>query len=85
MARQGSLPWLIIAGVLSIGLAVLLVSAFFNPYFDAISGLEGWRGSDLAYANAGMRMVGDVAKNILLVLVFAIGFGFLIEARRRRV
>lgn len=81
MAR-GSQPWLIIAAILSVGVAILLVSAFFDPYWSAISGLEGWRGSDLAYANAGMRMVGDVADNILLIIVVAIGVGFVIESRR---
>lgn len=80
MAR-GSLPWVIIAAALSIGVAVFLEAALIHPFFSHFFDLNGWRGSDLAYANAGMRMVGAFAKNLLLVIVFGISFGVLLEAR----
>jgi len=82
MARRGSLPWLIIAAVLSIILGIFLVSALLTPYTDALMALPQWRNSTLDHANAGQRMVGDFVNHFLLVLFFGIAVGFLIDARR---
>jgi len=82
MSRRGSLPWLFLAGILSLVVAVFLDTALFSPFADAMMGLDGWRGSDLQYANEGQRMIGDFVDNLLAIVAFAITIGVIIEARR---
>ena len=82
MAKSGSVPWLVLAAIVCIGIAVFLVSALFMPFANEIMGLPGWRGSDLGYANDGMRMIGDFVTYLLAIIVFGIGFGFMLDARR---
>ena len=82
MVRRGSMPWLLLAALLSILLAVWLQSAIISPFTSELFALEGWRGSSLSYANSGMRMVEQFVSTLLLAMVLAIAFGVVIDARR---
>lgn len=80
---RGSLPWLLLAGTLAIGLAIFLVSTLVNPVFAEFTALPGWRGSSLSYANEGMRMVGDFVNYLIVVVFLGVAIGVLVDARRR--
>lgn len=76
------MPWLLLTALLSILLAVYLQSAIIDPFMSELFALEGWRGSSLSYANAGMRMLEQFVSTLLLAIVLAIAFGVVIDARR---
>jgi len=76
------MPWLLLAAMLSILLAVYLESALISPFTEELYAVDGWRGSSLSYANEGMRMVEQFTSVLLLAMIFAIAFGVVIDARR---
>ena len=82
MVRRGSMPWLLLAALLAILLAVYLESALISPFTEELYALSGWRGSGLGYANEGMRMIEQFTSVLLLGMILAIAFGVVIDARR---
>jgi hypothetical protein len=81
MAR-GSLPWLILAAVLSTLFAILLESAFLAPTVDALTGTDVWATEYNQHTYEGKRMVGELAAHALTVISLGIWTGVLIDARR---
>ena len=82
MAQTGSLPWLLLAGLVAIMVAIFVDDVLLNPLFTEFTALAGWRGSDLEAANDSMRMVGDWVRNLLVIIIFSVSFGVVLEARR---
>lgn len=81
MAR-GSLPWLILAAVLSTMFAFFLESALWAPLLHEILGTSAWQNSTNTYAADGKMMIADFAKNLLTVITLGIWIGVIIDARR---
>lgn len=82
MARQGSLPWLLIAAVLSTLFAIWIEASFIHPFAEAWMGTTTWQTNNLEYAYRGRQMLADFVRSLLIIFVLGIWFGVLIDARR---
>jgi hypothetical protein len=82
MPRRGSLPWLLLAAVLSTLFAIWIEASFIHPVEQAITGTTLWQTNQLDYAYQGRVMVANFVRFLLVVWVLGIWAGVLIDARR---
>lgn len=82
MGRSGSLPYVILAAVICILFAIYIDSALFSPTAEAYFATDVWQTNHQGFAYQGKQMVAGLARDILIVIVFAISMGIIIEARR---
>jgi len=81
MAR-GSLPWLLLAGVILTGFAVYIEATLVNPFATAWMGTSAWQNPTNSYAAQGMGMIGSYVRNILVIFILGIWIGIFLLARR---
>lgn len=82
MPQRGSLPWLILVGIILTGFAIFLESVLLNPWASAFMATDAWQNSSNQYAAQGKGMVGAFVKNVLAILVIGYWIGIFILARR---
>lgn len=82
MGRSGSLPYVILAAVICTLFAIYLDSAFMSPTTEAYFATSVWQTNHQSFAYQGKQMVAGLARDVLIVITFAIWVGVLIEARR---
>ena len=82
MARSGSLPWLLLAAVISTLFAIYLETTMVQPFVDGIVSTQSWQSNPNQHIADGKGMTLVWVRHLTLIFVVTIWIGVLIDARR---
>jgi len=82
MARSGSLPWLLLAAVLTTVFGIYLEITVVKPLTDGLVATDVWAQSSTEYTARGKSMVYDWISHLVLIMAAGIWFGVFVDARR---
>jgi len=79
---RGSLPWLLLAGVILTGFAVYLEATMLHPFSSAVMATDAWQNTSNPHAASGKGMIGAFVRNVLAILILGVWIGIFLLARR---